>query len=310
MKPQNRIFTTLWILLVLLPVCSSARVAAQATTLRVVTYNVENYLLVPTETRRAKPAEARSRIVQILAELDADLIVLQEVGGAAALAEIQQELKKLGRVYPWVDLVHAHDTNIMLAFLCRVPVVSCTHHTNDIFAIEGRPYKVGRGIAQLVIQPRTNLAIVVFNVHLKSRREMPDVDQAQIRLGEARVLRRKIDAVLAKDPNAHVIVLGDLNDTKDSPTVKTILGRGKTRLVDLRPPERSTIASGTTNLGPRIETWTHFYALQDVYSRVDYILCSSWLASRAVADQCYVVDVPDWGQASDHRPVVATFKLD
>lgn len=307
---MHRPFKALWFLIALLIVRGSGSVTAQVTTLRVATYNVENYLLAPGETRRAKPVEARTKVVQILAALDADLIALQEVGGAAALTEIQQELKKHGRVYPWSNLVHAQDTNIMIAFLCRVPVISCIHHTNDIFALEGRPYKSGRGIAQLIIQPRTNLTVVVFNAHLKSRRETPDADQAQIRLGEARILRRKIDAVLANNPNAHVIVLGDLNDTKDSPPLKTILGRGKTRLVDLRPVEQSALASATNISSLRTETWTHFYAVQDLYSRVDYILCTPGLAARAVPDQCYVVDVPDWGLASDHRPVVATFKLD
>jgi endonuclease/exonuclease/phosphatase family metal-dependent hydrolase len=67
------------------------------------------------------------------------------------------------------------------------------------------------------------------------------------------------------------------------------------------PPERS-------GYDPRNITWTYHYGVEDTYSRVDYILISGGLAKEWVKEETYVLAVPNWGLASDHRPVVATFR--
>ena len=58
---------------------------------------------------------------------------------------------------------------------------------------------------------------------------------------------------------------------------------------------------------PRRITWTHFYGKEDSYSRLDYILLSRGLAREWRPEGSYVFTAPDWGLASDHRPVVCEF---
>jgi len=126
---------------------------------------------------------------------------------------------------------------------------------------------------------------------------------------EAILLREKIDARLAADPDANLLVLGDLNDTKDSRAVRVVTGRGKGALVDARPGERNGDDEPSPNprFEPRTVTWTHYYGKEDSYQRIDYILMSRGMAREWDAAGSWVVALPNWGTGSDHRPVVATF---
>ncbi|MDB6059556.1 MAG: Endonuclease/Exonuclease/phosphatase family protein, partial [Verrucomicrobiales bacterium] len=45
----------------------------------------------------------------------------------------------------------------------------------------------------------------------------------------------------------------------------------------------------------------------DVYSRIDYILASRGISHEWLNEDTYVFSTPEWGIASDHRPVVADF---
>ncbi len=98
-------------------------------------------------------------------------------------------------------------------------------------------------------------------------------------------------------------------ETKWEIPVKTIVGRGPEALVDTRPAERDGPrygASGGRTFAPAI-TWTEFYAKEDVYSRIDYIFLSRGMAREWDASGTYIFTRPDWGEASDHRPLVAGF---
>jgi endonuclease/exonuclease/phosphatase family metal-dependent hydrolase len=127
------------------------------------------------------------------------------------------------------------------------------------------------------------------------------------------VLRHKIDDVFATDPNVRLVVLGDFNDTPEAKSTRTITGRGKHKLLDTRPSEQNgddPSSVSTHNHSPRSIAWTHFYAVQDTYSRIDYILLSPALTRSWLTNQTFVLATRNWGQASDHRPILATFDTD
>src|SRR5205814_8605669 len=114
---------------------------------------------------------------------------------------------------------------------------------------------------------------------------------------------------LRTNPNVNLIVLGDFNDLKDSRPVRTVIGRGKNTLIDTRPAERNDDDPSALNGhgAPRNITWTYYFAKDDSYSRIDYILLNHGMAREWQTNGTYVLALLDWGAASDHRPIIASF---
>jgi endonuclease/exonuclease/phosphatase family metal-dependent hydrolase len=278
---------------------------------RVATYNVENYLDQPTGSRpHVKSAEARAKIRESIGAMKPDVLALQEMGTAGALLELRASLKADGWDYPYWEHVSGADTNIHLAVLSRFPIVARHPHTNETFLLDGRQFHVERGFAEVQIQAATNFNFTLVVAHLKSRRPVPQADEAGERLGEAKILRGIIDERFKADPQARLIVLGDFNDVKDSDAVKEIIGRGRFRLADTRPAERNgdSAAPGNSDLGARNVTWTEYYGKEDVYTRMDYLFISPALARDWLTNETYIPVISNWGVGSDHRPLVSAFK--
>ncbi len=282
-----------------------------ADVLRVGTYNLENYVGPAAANRPAKTAEGRAKVCESILAMKADVVALQEMGSTNELLELRGALKKGGLDFPHWEWVAGFDTNIHLAILSRFPLVASRAHTNDSFLLGGRRFRVSRGFAEVEIQARPDYKFTLLNAHLKSRRPIGQADEAELREQEALVLREKIDACFRAHPQINLIVVGDFNDLKDSRAVRSILGRGKNKLIDTRPAEKEAAASsaGPPRAAHRHVTWTHFYEKEDVYSRIDYILLSPGMAREWLPAETSIVTVPDWGAGSDHRPLVAGFAL-
>ena len=239
-----------------------------------------------------------------------DVLALQEVGCPSALLELRDSLQTEGLDLPHWQLICGSDTNIHIAVLSRFAFTATRHHTNENFLLNGRRFRVSRGFAEVDVDVDERYSFTLFAAHLKSKRAMAEADEAELRLEEAKLLREKIEARLARDPDANLVVLGDFNDTQDSASTKEVVGRGKTRLIDTRPAEQN--GDDITPVGRgrerRCVTWTHYYSKEDSYQRIDFLLLSKGMAREWVPRETYVLAMPNWGLASDHRPVVAAFE--
>lgn len=286
--------------------------AQGADTFRVATYNVETYLDQPTESRHyVKTPEAKAKIRESILAIRPDVIALEEMGTTNALLELRAALQTDGLDFPFWEHVTGADTNIHVAVLSRFPFVARLPHTNDNYLLDGSRMRVSRGFAEVEIQAATNFTFILIAAHLKSRRPVPEADQAEMRLQEAKLVRGIVDTRLEKDPDARIIVLGDFNDVKSSDSTKAIIGRGRFKLTDTRPAERNgdNLPNPVPRFEPRNVTWTHYYGVEDSYSRIDYLLLSPAMARDWVTNETYIATIPNWGIGSDHRPIVATFKI-
>ena len=303
--PRTRLAVWNTILVLLLPTATTSA----AETFSVATYNLENYLLTATDQRPAKSEAARAKVRETLLKLQADVLALQEIGGSNALLELRASLKSGGLEYPHWEWVPGSDTNIQVAVLSRFPFAARRPLTNAGFLLQGRRFRTSRGIAEVDINVSHDYRFTLLVVHLKSRRESAEADQAQIRFEEARLLREQIDRRLAADPQANLLVAGDCNDLKDSRPIRAILGRGRTGLTDLRPAEPNGDDARLPEGRPSLRTvsWTHFYAKEDTYSRIDYLFVSPGMQREWIPGSAQILALPNWGVASDHRPVVARF---
>ncbi len=275
----------------------------------VATYNVENYIDTNDGDRPAKSAAAKARVRESIRALRADVIALQEMGSTNALLELRASLKSEGLDYPYWEHVQGWDTNIHVAVLSRLPIVGRRPHTKESFLLQGRRFHVSRGFAELELQAAPKYRFTFISAHLKSRRQSAVADEGDLREQEAILLRAIIDARLKENPKINLVVLGDFNDVKDSRSTKRILGTRTQALIDTRPAERN--GDNTPNAIPRFDprnvTWTHHYGKEDTYSRIDYILLSPGMAREWKTNETYVLTQPNWGVASDHRPIIAGF---
>jgi len=283
--------------------------AAAGTRFTVVTYNVENYILASTETRKEKPVAARAKVAQFLIKIHPDVLALQEIGSLEALEELKAALSKGGVHLGYSEFVGGWDTNIHVAVLSRFPILARRSHTNDSFLLDGRQFRVSRGTAEVDLQVDSGYQFTLLTTHLKSKRPIAEAEESEIREQEAMILRRRVETILGQNSNARLLVCGDFNDTKDSRPIRLLMATGRNSLWDTHPAEQNGDNYGTSESQPfpRRIVWTHYYGKEDSYSRIDYILLSRGMVRDWDRDASYVFAAPDWGLASDHRPVVCQF---
>lgn len=289
-----------WVLLTLPLTAAQIRVAA---------YNVENWFLERVGTRPAKSPESRAKVIESLQAIQPDVLGVVEMGDPASFDEFRAALQRAGVDYPHYEFVRGWDTNIHVVILSKFPFTARRSHTNETYLLGGRRLTVNRGIGDVEVTTPDGYKFSVLLAHLKSRREVSVADQAEMRLEEAKILRRIVDERLAANPRENLVVLGDFNDLFNSPPVRTIMGRGNTQLVDTRPAERNgdNLPNPNPRWLPRNVTWTYFYGQEDTYSRIDYLMLSPGMSREWLPEETYIFTTANWGLASDHRPIVATF---
>ncbi len=276
-----------------------------AQTFTVGTYNVEMYITHGFKGTKSKSESGKSKVQEQILALQADVLALEEIGTTNLLVELRDSLDKLGLNYPYWEFVEGSDTNLHLALLSRFPIVARRPHTKEVFLLNGRRLSVNRGFLEVDVQVNEHYRFTLLSAHLKSKRQSFIADEEEIRESEAGLLRKKVDQLLSVNVGRNVVVLGDFNDNKSSPTLKTLMGKGALGLVDTRPTERPE--NGNHRERNQRESWTFFFATEDVYSRVDYILISRGMAREWVSEESFVLARPDWSEASDHRPIVTQF---
>jgi endonuclease/exonuclease/phosphatase family metal-dependent hydrolase len=271
---------------------------------------VQNYLDAPAGTRPAKSDAAKAKVRESIRATRADVIALQEMGGTSALLELRDSLKREGCDYPFWEHVSAWDTNIHVAVLSKFPITARRPHTNDSFVLFNKRHFVKRGFAEVDVRVNDHYEFTLLTAHLKSKLAAYEADEQELRDEEAAVLRQKVETILSARPNANLIVAGDLNDVRDSKPVRTLIAAGrKHALHDTRPAEQNGDDQPNNNPrypAPRV-TWTHFYAQEDTYRRIDYLLLSKGMTKEWMSNGTFIVKLPNWGVGSDHRPIVAEF---
>lgn len=142
--------------------------------------------------------------------------------------------------------------------------------------------------------------VTVINNHLTSRRggnglfgnvQPPEIGGAGVRANQATVINSEVNAILADDPDANVVVLGDLNGFDFEEFQQILSGGVLTNLSQTLPVrDRAT------------------FNFQGNSQALDHVLITNNLADEAEYDIVHVnVDFVD--QPADHEPIVASLNL-
>jgi len=278
---------------------------ARAETITVATYNVENYGPVSRMTGDGfrslypKPEDEKRALRRVIHGLGADILALQEMGGAPYLEELRRDLRAEGLDYPQAALVEAEDTSRHVALLSRLPLKGVVRHADLPFAYAGGTERVKRGLLEVVVGTSAG-DLTIFVVHLKSRiTERPDDPGAAVRrLAEATAVRDCVAGRFPGPAGARYVILGDCNDAANDPPIQRLERRGRTVLAYELPAADS-----------RGEVWTEFYRREATYTQLDHILVSAGMRPSVRGGRARIYDGPGVGEASDHRPVAVTLDL-
>ena len=271
--------------------------------IRFMAYNIENYL---TMTRYVKgggkvsspkdPAEVAA-LVKIIVGEKPHILGVCEIGTEADLKDLQSKLKAAGLDLPHFVHTGGIDSTRRLAILSAFPIAGNHSKQQLVYEINGHERMMGRGILDVTIDLPGGTTHFI-GLHLKSKRELEDFDQAEIRLNEARLAREHCDAIMAEDPNARIVLYGDMNDTRKTPPLAMLMGKYKS----------DTYLGDVFVKDSRGHLWTHFWSYQQQYARFDWVMVSPAVYPDVDKDKSFIADPDIWNEASDHRAVVVTLK--
>lgn len=267
-------------------------------TFKVMTYNVKQYALMDRDgdgdSSDPKPKIERDAVIQVILDEKPDVLLIEEMGDESVFQELCSALRIAGMDYPHQEYLHRGRSPIALALLSTFPITERHPHISDLYSVGSAKLPVLRGFIDVDIQVTTNYAFKLIGAHLKSKVFHP-MGQTEMRRNEARLLNKHVRQFMRKHPEQRVLVAGDLNDGPSSATYREAVGKKTPLLFDLRPGDR---------IGA---VWTHADTMNDIYSRIDYILVNSVMFRDVVTSSTHLVHNQNTLIGSDHRPVVAVF---
>jgi endonuclease/exonuclease/phosphatase family metal-dependent hydrolase len=295
----------------------------------VATFNLKDFFPEPSDAFEAKVAWT----ADVLRRIDADVVAMQEVGPPETLDALGA---RLGGGYPERVVGSADARGIRCAILSRARIVRSAVRTSDALPfprfVVGDPPPFGerlplrRGVVHARIDAGKIGEVDLFVAHFKSRRAVPlrdtdgnalwgdtslsraesDVRSMVWRSAEALFVRSLVDDVVAAEPDAKVVVAGDLNDVAGSATLAVVQGRA----------DSPGALASCADVVPAAERFSIFH--RGERSALDHLLVTAPLRAR-LSDARFVNDAlrehpsaaADGSVAptvdSDHAPFVARF---
>ena len=269
---------------------------------RVMTLNLEDWATLDRDgdgtAAEGKPAEERAALAGLAAAVDADVLVVQGVGGAEAWEQLQLDLEAAGVRYRFAEHLEMEGETVHQGVLSRLPIVERNPHTEERYTIGPRRFKVKHGIVDVTLDAGGGERLRVMGVDLKDK-SYDAFGQTEMRRNEARLLNNQVRSILGRDLWAKLVVAGSFHDTPDSAAVKDVIEyryKGQRLLEDVRP------------LDMQGNAWTG-RGENDTYERVDYLLVSPAAAKAVVREGTFIpLGSAEAARASGHRALVVTLK--
>jgi len=179
------------------------------TTLKIATYNVENLFdlqrsgyeykeYIPNSKSRWNLKNYKLKlknIAQVIKEIDADIIGLQEIESLQALKDLRLQLKRSGLYYQYYKIANYKNTTIKVAILSKIPFI----YTHEIAVQSSYKY---RNILEAKFKINNQELYILVN-HWKSK-----AGPESMRIVSAKKIMKRVEE-LGEDKN--IIVLGDFN---------------------------------------------------------------------------------------------------
>ncbi len=307
------------------------------TTLRLATFNVENLFARWRFKEGLNPADAnkqgwiveKTHFVELgeddkaitgaaLREVGADVLALQEVENVDTLKHFRA--RWLGATYPYIAGVDGNDPRLIdVAVLSRFPITHIRSHQHYLDPVSPTTPLFSRDCLEVDVEVGAGASkktVTIYVNHFKSMSgSRPGTREKRVQ--QAAKVRELVTERFGRYPgDSPFVVLGDLNDymatdADGPPGIGDLVGWDQVENVVTRLPTD--------------EQWTHYWAEEEAYKQLDYLLPSASLAAATTAvpevfrqglplraDKYTGPRLPGVGmekpKASDHCPVV--FELD
>lgn len=268
----------------------------------------EDIALWTDEYRDAKFAEAASDVAIVVASLDADIVVLTEIGDAADVDELNAAVAGFGVAYPYTFVCQCTDysTQQRVAVLSSIPL---DRMQPSIAGVEGyfeeaddddsqNETGISKGMSvQFQFAGRT---VTLYGVHLISEGNGAEADEQ--RVAQASILRRH--ALEQMEKGELFIIAGDLNDGRGQPAVRRVQGYD-----DIWPDLIQTGDTAFFDPADWNTRWTYEY--EGTPNQIDHILLSpAFLSLLRKSDIHTTIPEQTTASASDHRPIIVRLQID
>lgn len=270
--------------------------------------------------RKQKPLHKVQGVARALLDIDPDIVMLTEVGGADSLENFNRHF--LGERFKAYFIEGNSRRGIDLAFLVRKGLgldVRASSNRDTPIALAGAEgvyhSKFSRDVAELRLSENGTTVLIALLVHLKSKISTEhDLRGKDVRTAEAIALARLYEAKREQHPDVPIVLAGDFNSDISSLEFELL------RRTDLRDFHE---LAGT----PQDErtSLVYFDYVGNPNAQVlDYILVSSHLKERVVREKSYTYRYKGFydiaeplprslkernQMPSDHYPLVLTIAL-
>lgn len=277
-------------------------------TISIVTWNIEHfvddydspYIDHPRENNPADNLPKRRQLLaDAIAELDADIVVFQEVESASYIqAWAEEHIEEMG--YQLFTGRESNDWYMNVIIMSRLPLGMLYSYANISTPILGQTDDNGNPSQQYFTNNRMVSVDVLVNpeytftltgVHLKAGRG--DRNEGW-RKGQINLLRAHYGRLLSETPGAKILLTGDLNTQPGDPEYTRVLGED-TDVVFVDPMAGRETLTHPTDRPTR---------------QLDYIIPNIYMLESKVPGSA-VIPVPFDEETmrliSDHRPVMIRF---
>lgn len=258
--------------------------------IRICSWNVHNYSVANRYVngkwrQHPKPESEKAALRKTLIQINADVVLIQEMGDEVYLAELRDALAREGLAYPYCATT-SHDAYTRVAIMSRLRPKNFYDCSDVSFAFKGEKVFSPRGAlgAKFTSSGRTWFA---FAIHLKSKSGARKADEEfyPFRFAEVRAIDARVAPAVGGSP---VIVAGDFNNEPSSALLR-----------NFKKLELSMLGGGDF---ASKAAYTYYWKKKDIPYVYDYFLVNQQM--RSCAGEPKIINCQSAREASDHLPIV------
>ena len=181
---------------------------------RVCSWNVHNYCVAnrPINGKwreHPKPEAEKAELRKTLAAINADVVLLQEMGDEAYLAELRDALAREGLAYPYCAIT-SFDAHVRVAIMSRIKPEKFLDCSDISFEFKGEKVFSPRGTLGAKFKTAGE-SWHAFSIHLKSKSGARKADEQfyPFRFAETRAIDARIFSITKGGPT---VIAGDFNN--------------------------------------------------------------------------------------------------